>query len=164
MKSIRGYTLVELLVAMSIMVVFAAVVLPGFKRQTPEQALEQAALDVRSSVLAARTLALAPQTRYAGTYYYRAEVDSSTNKVNLYQLDSTKASVTIMSGRSKTLPSIVTVGSSWKVDFQVAQNNISFIPSVTKEVKLSVNNNQRKATVSVDPVTGHTDITIEQTP
>ncbi len=166
MKHNKGVTLVELLVSMSIMVIFASVVLTSFKRQPPEAQLEQAAIEVRSAILTARNLALAPQIKYAapatGTpaQYFSAKITS--NNVDVIKYDTIGTS-SILQGYSKKLPSKISSSSDWEIKFKVAANEISFNPSTTSSIDITHSSitTGRKATISVDSMTGYSDIIIQ---
>lgn len=154
---------------MSIMVIFASVVLTGFRRQPPEAALEQSAMEVRSAILTARNLALAPQTKYAApagggapAKYFAAKITkiNGSNIVEVIKYDS-DGIPSSLSGYSKTLPSKINI-SDWEVKFEVAASVISFDPP-TNSIDITHSDiTDRKATISVDRVTGYTDITIQQ--
>ncbi|MDO8513912.1 MAG: type II secretion system protein [bacterium] len=163
----KGYTLVELLVVISIITIFTAIVLPGFKRQRPEQALEQAALEIRSSILQARALALAPQNKYNGTDCFGLHFNPDKTTEIIRYKDGTSYSCETpipeddgtegLKGYDKNLVfKLNNFPPAFTVQFRSAANQV-YLPDGNT---LTLETDNRKATLTVDEVTGYTDIKI----
>jgi prepilin-type N-terminal cleavage/methylation domain-containing protein len=156
----NGYTLVELIVTMSIVAVFTAVVLPGFGRQRPEQALEQTALAVRSTILQARSLAMAPQTQHAGKGIncYSAKVGTDGKvSVGLWQDHETSGECSTyiddLKGYDEKLDGRISPPTSdYVVKFRVGENKVYGTKEENKILELSPKDTSidRTATISVN--------------
>ncbi len=158
----KGYTLIELLVVMSIMAIFMAIILPGFNRPRPEQILEQASLEVRNSILQARSLAMAPQKNSTADCY-AAKVDTLGN-INIYSYtDSTIGHCTMgtaLNGYKNNLSSKIDYPiTSFEVKFRVAENEITatspnslILETVDDSRKIEIKIDQKTGYVSMDPI------------
>lgn len=65
----KGFTLIELLVVIAIITLFTAVGVPAFRNYGQKRQLNQAAEQVKSAILEAKSMALAPSAGSNPSYY-----------------------------------------------------------------------------------------------
>ena len=80
----RGFTLVELMVSISIVTVMMAVGLPAFQNYGRKAELNQAATDIQTAILQAHNLALAPESdKPSSEKYYGVKFDVIKNSFDV---------------------------------------------------------------------------------
>ncbi|MCA9388646.1 prepilin-type N-terminal cleavage/methylation domain-containing protein [Candidatus Berkelbacteria bacterium] len=90
----KGFTLVEILVSMSIVVLMLGVGIPAFQQFGKQAELDQAASEVQTAILEARNLALspeagkAPQIDYYGLIFHSDGSGGQTNQYSVVRIDS----------------------------------------------------------------------------
>ena len=89
MKKNRGITLIEMIVVMSIIIIFTAASIPSFVNFTKTARLRAAARDITTALRSARRYAITTRiSRDVTVYLYDYTVDSLKNAVSFYETGS----------------------------------------------------------------------------
>jgi len=111
MKHSAGFTLIELIVVISLITILSGVAVPRLTSFSRSQNLEQAALDFESSLYKARSLSMDSVTNEAGEKVDWGILVLSNNAYALGQRDSDSADVLAVK-KSYNLPDNVTISPS----------------------------------------------------
>lgn len=120
----NGFTIIEILVVIAIIVLVSAVTIPSIRPFIKGQSLSKGARIVQASALAARTMAInARQAR-------RLVLDSTYSKLSIFGTDTTNALV-----KDEFLPGTIEFGTSTG-SWTVGTSTVSFGPDGTADTSI----------------------------
>lgn len=153
----KGTTLIELIVIIGLLALFIVVILPGMKRLTPEQQLEQAAMDLKSAIFEARAYSFSPKVQYAGTVWYRVEIYKDTREVKIFRLNANLQPIAEIVSSRRKLPKNLDYSKLRDLEkayFRLGKNLINTDFDDSKNTDLVIVGGNHCLTLGVDRITG----------
>lgn len=148
---ISGFTLIELMVTITIMALLTVVAVPSFAKIAAKTELNNAADDVKQMILEAQSLAKNPSSKYEGSDKIIVTVENNT--ANLYYHPQNAATNILI--KSVVIPKGVTVttttrtsSSSSSINFEIPGGKVDSVLMVTVASDKLTTNNAKSVTVN----------------